>query len=94
MGRTYSQCLLKQEDGMSLPLIVQYEMSSKSKHNKVCCQVVATSASTKHVLPFASCEVNSSEVKRKALAVHPLSLLSRQIEPARAPKEHFTNTES
>ena len=35
MGRTYSQCLLKQEDGLSLPLIVDYNMSSERKRKEV-----------------------------------------------------------
>ena len=67
MGRTYSQCLLKQEDGLSLPSIANNDMSSERKRKEVYCQVVSTPASTKRALPFSSCEMPSSSRGRPSM---------------------------
>jgi septal ring factor EnvC (AmiA/AmiB activator) len=64
MGRTYSQCLLKQEDGLSLPSI---ENSNERKRKAVYCQDITTPASTKRVLLSCSSELPSSSRGRPSI---------------------------
>ena len=64
MGRTYSQCLLRQEEGMSLPSV---ELSSERQREPVYCQVLSTSSSTKRALPFSSIELSSKSRGRPSM---------------------------
>jgi len=82
MGRDFSQCLLKQEDGFTVPSITDNSMSSERKHKeKAYCQVLSTPASTKRVLPFSSSKLPSSSRGRPTLhdSVEATQLYYREV---------------
>jgi hypothetical protein len=70
MGNRYYGCLLKQEDGLSLPPVVNNDMDSERKRKAVYCQVVSTPAQTRCVLPFASSGRSSIESSVKTTRTH------------------------
>ena len=82
MGRDFSQCLLKQEDGFTVPSITDNSMSSERKRKeKAYCQVLSTPASTKRVLLFSSSKLPSSSRGRPALhdSVEATQLYYREV---------------